>query len=336
MTLVKIKKIGEGAQGTAHIVEDKRTGNQYVAKKTKNMIDTFRGRPYEAYILDELLPRHPNIIHLINYDYEPGDWRIKEEFDAIYDLCRGGNLSSVVDVHEGGYVPESFIWHVFDQLADALTLLHHGRNCHARTDPGEVYRGAKAVVHRDIKPDNIFLKTGYRKGMDRRDYPTIVLGDFGLATTEMYPSCGGTTQYLAPERESSREGDVWALGCVIHFLIFGLPPSMLPYARRKVPEHWEGDPRTRRMGYLPKFYSDKLDDVLMECLQRSPRERIDSWSLLKRIRRDAPLGMVRRDAPLDRRGAPLGRRDPPLGRRDAPLDKRDAPLDRRDASLGRR
>ena len=293
MTLIKLRKLGEGAQGAAHLVQDKRTGAQFVAKKTKNMIDTYRGLPYEAYILGHLLPPHPNIVRLLKYDYEPGGqgrrgW-VNEEFDALYDLCAGGNLSGIVyDHHKDGRVPESFVWHVFGQLADALTLLHQGRDCHSRTDRGGVYRGAKPVVHRDVKPLNIFLKTEYKKGMKPREYPDVVLGDFGLATTEEDPACGGTRSYLPPERESSRAADVWSLGSVIHFLVFGDPPSVMPHARR-VMDHWEGNPATRRTGYLPRFYSDKLDDVLMECLQYDPRDRIDSWSLLKRICRDAPL-----------------------------------------------
>ena len=292
MTLIKLRKLGEGAQGTAHLVQDKRTGCQYVAKKTKNMIETFRGLPYEAYILFHLLPRHRHIVRLINYDYEPGGhcrrgW-MSEEFDALYELCAGGNLTSVVeDQHKGGWVPESFVWHVFGQLADALTLLHQGRDCHSRGDPGGVYRGAKPVVHRDIKPDNVFLATKYRKGMKPWEYPDVVLGDFGLATTEQYPACGGTRSYMPPERQSSCAADIWSLGSVIHFLVFGKPPSMAPHART-VMNHWEGDPKCRRKGYLPSFYSDKLDDVLMECLQFNPMMRIDSFSLFKRIMRDAP------------------------------------------------
>ena len=295
MTLIKLRKLGEGAQGTAHLVQDKRTGSQYVAKKTKNMIEAFRGLPYEAYILAHLLPPHPHIVRLINYDYEPGGQRrrgwMNEEFDALYDLCSGGNLSSIVyNHHKGGWVPESFVWHVFGQLADALTLLHEGRDCHSRMDPGGMYRGAKPVVHRDIKPDNIFLATEYKKGMGPGEYPDVVLGDFGLATTELYPACGGTINYLPPERQSSRAADVWSLGSVIHFLVFGKPPSMMPYAKM-VTDHWEGNPRTRRTMYLPRFYCEKLDDVLMECLQYNPRMRIDAFSLFKRIMRDAPLSI---------------------------------------------
>ena len=36
MTLIKVRKLDEGVQGTAYLVEDKRTGSQHVAKKQRH------------------------------------------------------------------------------------------------------------------------------------------------------------------------------------------------------------------------------------------------------------------------------------------------------------
>eukprot|EP00293_Proteomonas_sulcata_P019448 CAMPEP_0184292388 /NCGR_PEP_ID=MMETSP1049-20130417/4188_1 /TAXON_ID=77928 /ORGANISM="Proteomonas sulcata, Strain CCMP704" /LENGTH=547 /DNA_ID=CAMNT_0026600157 /DNA_START=549 /DNA_END=2189 /DNA_ORIENTATION=- len=91
----------------------------------------------------------------------------------------------------------------FTQIAGATAHLH-----------------AAKVLHRDLKPPNIFVK----QISERKQGETInlKLGDFGLAAT-LEPSerktCVGTLAYLAPEmlvRSEYSEGvDVWGLGCVM-------------------------------------------------------------------------------------------------------------------------
>ncbi|MEM6655684.1 MAG: serine/threonine-protein kinase [Planctomycetota bacterium] len=93
-------------------------------------------------------------------------------------------------------------------VADGLACLH---------DAG--------VVHRDLKPDNVFLsETGGLK-----------LGDFGLATTDDSPQLTmagqtvGSVRYMAPEQvkgERDLDGrcDLYALGCLIFEMCSGRPP----------------------------------------------------------------------------------------------------------------
>lgn len=80
------------------------------------------------------------------------------------------------------------------------------------------------ILHRDIKPDNVYLLEGHVK-----------LGDFGYACTVPDPKyiCG-TPNYMAPEIARaalddavepiySKESDCWALACCIHAL-YASPP----------------------------------------------------------------------------------------------------------------
>jgi NIMA (never in mitosis gene a)-related kinase len=73
------------------------------------------------------------------------------------------------------------------------------------------------VVHRDIKPHNIFIN----------EDGVVKLADFGISkaldrTTEKALTLVGTPYYLSPEACKNEgydnKSDVWALGCVLYEL----------------------------------------------------------------------------------------------------------------------
>jgi eukaryotic-like serine/threonine-protein kinase len=84
---------------------------------------------------------------------------------------------------------------------------------------------ARGIVHRDVKPSNLFLV--------RRDTSSIKLLDFGIARRYLAPSglthagaMVGTVGYMAPEQAASApdvdpRADVFALGCVLFICLTG-------------------------------------------------------------------------------------------------------------------
>jgi tRNA A-37 threonylcarbamoyl transferase component Bud32 len=89
---------------------------------------------------------------------------------------------------------------------------------------------AKAVVHRDLKPDNVFL------AIDETGVTVPKLLDFGIAKVSQGDSSStrtgmmvGTPQYMAPEqvrgdRDVGAAADVWSLGVVLHAAVCGRVP----------------------------------------------------------------------------------------------------------------
>jgi hypothetical protein len=90
---------------------------------------------------------------------------------------------------------------------------------------------AAGIVHRDVKPENLLRMQDGR----------LVVSDFGLATnTAQMASVTlmvGTPSYMAPEMAmgdpASFRSDVWAIGVVMHEILFGRRPEwdMTPHER---------------------------------------------------------------------------------------------------------
>ena len=99
------------------------------------------------------------------------------------------------------------------------------------------YCGKKRIIHRDIKPDNIFINS----------FGDFKLGDFGIARqlemTNANLSQKGTSAYMAPEifrREPySSSVDIYSLGMVLYRLLNG---GRLPF----LPTHAAGPADTQR------------------------------------------------------------------------------------------
>ena len=154
--------------------------------------------------------RHPNVVSVLDFGYDEaaGLFYIVQEFLAGADLKR--------HVRERGPLA----------ARDAITLLLPIMRALAHAH-------AKGVVHRDLKPDNIFL-------CETPDGIVPKLIDFGIAkvTDERGQSAQhtstnmaiGTPHYMSPEqargdRTLDPRTDVWSLGVVLYYAL----TQRLPY-----------------------------------------------------------------------------------------------------------
>src|SRR5664279_30603 len=136
----------------------------------------------------------------------------------------------------------------------------------------------EGVYHRDIAPDNILLP---------REGPPVLL-DFGAArrvisdrtqslTAILKPSYAPIEQYA--EMTQLRQGpwtDFYALGAVIHYLVFGVPPA--PATARAVQDDVEAIERRTVPGISPRFL-----ETMAWMLAVRPNQRPQSAEQLRAV-----------------------------------------------------
>ncbi|KAL6720561.1 hypothetical protein ACLMJK_002485 [Lecanora helva] len=196
-TFTILKTLGEGGQGRTEIIERHRDRKTLVRKIQRNF-EWIGNEAKEAFIFEKILKPHPSIVL-----FDHANLRDKDQWLTMYfEHCSGGDLQDWIDKYERP--TERFLWQVFIQLADALAYLHYGvsRKYGSSRPPGW-----RRIVHRDVKPGNVFLR---RKITTLHSTPDVVLGDFGLATLDEVSYDCGTYSWWGPEiPKSTKDGDVW-------------------------------------------------------------------------------------------------------------------------------
>ena len=280
----QVRNLGEGGQGKVCVVRRKSDGKLLV-RKEQQVYSTFGDMPVEMHILEKVLGHHPRIVEFYSGNF------LKANMNLVmyFEYCQGGDLHDFIPRPGDKGCSETFLWHCFIQLAEALAFLHFGIRSWAK-DPDLPPRGWARVVHRDIKPANVFIR---RKMTTSHPIPEIVLGDFGLATLMFETYGSGTTEWCGPEIPVvTRQGDVWGAGAIIHALAHGRGPVPSPprdWPRgRDATEMWYANPKARQPKQLPTSYSSALNRNMMDCLVRDPNKRVESRDLLDHLKAERP------------------------------------------------
>ena len=138
------------------------------------------------------------------------------------------------------------------------------------------YAHGAGIVHRDVKPENIFTVGG-----------RAVLADFGIAHIVGERTNGeegltwagmvlGTVAYMSPEQATAEPGidgrsDLYSLGCVLYELLTGEPPFTAPTPSGVLAKHISQPPRPARE--QNPGISPALNDIVMALLAKDPAQR---------------------------------------------------------------
>lgn len=140
------------------------------------------------------------------------------------------------------------------------------------------------VLHRDLKPDNIYLVPDPAMPTGER----VKVFDFGLAKVDAgrhttVSSVFGTPRYMSPEQcrsasQIDHRSDIYALGCVLYELVTGRTP--FDGELRQLMERHQTAIPVRASTYTPEV-SIGLDLLLAQMLGKHPDERPQSMAAVQ-------------------------------------------------------
>ena len=195
---------------------------------------------------------HENIIGF--YDYGEQDGRpflVMEYFD-------GESLGNAIRGWRTGDLRNKLL--IAMQIANGLAYVH-----------------SKGIVHRDVKPDNIWIDSSGR----------VKLIDFGVAKSEEFSITGagftlGTPYYMAPEQVRGDKPtalvDIYAFGV----LLFELVTGVRPFEGRTVDQifdqvlHQALDLEPLKQARVP----DAVSDLIHGCTAKEPGSRTRDFSIV--------------------------------------------------------
>jgi protein kinase-like protein/NHL repeat-containing protein len=199
------------------------------------------------------LQDHPHIVAI--YDFGDTD----EVLYLAMRFVRGPNLEQLIAARPLSLSRSCVL---LGQVADALDAAH-----------------AAGLVHRDVKPSNIFVEPATGQNSADRAY----VGDFGLTLRRDVSSATralwfGSPRYLAPERWAGSlpepSVDVYALGCVAYACLSGFPPFTGDSEERLRFEHAQAPPPVLSAGLAE--VPPAVDAVLSKAIAKRPDDRYRS------------------------------------------------------------
>lgn len=206
--------LGEGGMGRVYLAQHKRIAQKRVAIKVLH--DEFSGSSqvlarFQREAEAAAAISHPNVVTVLDVDVTPRGMPY-----LVCEYLEGVDLSDHLREVKRLDVPDAVS--ITRQLCRGLGAAH-----------------ARGVIHRDLKPPNVFLVGDFSKGAPSRLFAKVL--DFGLSR---FHTAGGdqnltktgfimgTPSYMAPEQARGQHvdhrADIYGLGTILYTVLTGRAP----------------------------------------------------------------------------------------------------------------
>ncbi|MGF2015192.1 serine/threonine protein kinase [Nostoc sp. DedVER01b] len=274
------KRLGGGGMGDVFLATDTRVGQQVALKLLKDTLVASQ--------------------------------EMRKRFEREVAVCAALQSDHIVKISDCGFTPEGFPFYVMEYLRGQTLrqlLLRERRLSVERTVKimTQVCKGLQLahqgvtlqrdgtkstehiqVIHRDLKPDNIFLVP-----TDLGEWVKVL--DFGVAKirsessentniTNITSTFIGTFRYAPPEQIQSDKnldarGDIYSLGIILYEMLSAADPFGISIKGNQISEaswvlaHAYEPPKPLRSQPGCDHLSVQLEAVVMKCLHKNPANR---------------------------------------------------------------
>jgi serine/threonine-protein kinase len=253
-----LSRLGEGGMGTVYLCEHAVLRRRFALKVLRpeladdpELVERFRNEAIAASRIGQ-----ENVVDVVDFG--------AEEDGALYYVMEALDGRSVGAIlRDEGPLPVHRVLLLIEQACRALAAAH-----------------ARGVVHRDVKPENVFV-------VRRDDAERVKILDFGIShvPSEMTGarltragSIIGTPEYMAPEQATGEDvdhrADVYAVGVLAYEMLTGMLPieastaiATLVAAQSRAPE-----PPSKRRTEVPA----EVDHIVLKALAKKPGDRFPS------------------------------------------------------------
>jgi tetratricopeptide (TPR) repeat protein len=268
--------LGEGGKKQVYLVHDTLIDRDvaFALIKTEKLDDASRARVAREARAMGRLGDHPNIVTIHDIGEHEGQPYI------VIPVMPGGDVGGLIEK-----APEHRL-----SLEQALGIAK-------AVCRGLEFAHSKGIIHRDIKPGNIWL------GADG----TAKIGDFGLALAADLPRLTqpgmmvGTVTYMPPEQamggKVTVKADLYSLGAMLYEMVTGRPPFVGDDSVAVIGQHINAPPvaPTWHRSDLPPA----LETLILQLLEKDPEKRPESAAVVLQALGAIEAGKLSKESPKE-------------------------------------
>lgn len=251
--------VGSGATADVYLAEDLEAGAFVVVKRLTETAT--RDPEISGCFLREATAaqsiEHPNVVRLLAVQRPPDDRPF-----LVIEALAGESLGDYL--RRESSVPQKLGLTLCRQIAVGLSAAHRS-----------------GVVHRDVKPDNLFLfgAPGAPDGLKILDFGMAKVDSLGTGTTDLVM---GTVHYMAPEQivldPVDGRTDVYALGVVMFRMFTGqLPFDTMPGTELLGHQLFSPAPPP---SWLNEELDPRVEAIMLRAMRKHPDNRYPNMDYL--------------------------------------------------------
>ncbi|GJD17066.1 serine/threonine kinase [Rivularia sp. IAM M-261] len=218
-----VKLLGKGGFGEVYLAKHNQSGKFVALKVMLPSVAAAGEQAYQMFLRETentKALRHPNVVELIDYGYS------ENIFFFTMEYCKGGNVFDLVRQQDKPLSIDLALAIIL-QILDGLEYTHNAQIPYVKLDGGGFGRG-RGLVHRDLKPNNIFLDW---VDVDKKFVAKV--GDYGLSKAFDIAGLSGQTMsgakagtpFFMPRQQvlnfkyTQPDVDIWATAACLYYML---------------------------------------------------------------------------------------------------------------------